>query len=177
MKIYGYGLFTAFWILFCFIFTKIFFRTAKIIRLPIFIRNYGSFEFGKSFTTGVFNRIDVFKKGTLVIGDRVQINDNCHIACAQRIVIGDDVLIASRVFISDHDHKIGPLNSNLAGTGLETSSISIGDFSWLGENVVVLKGVEIGRNVIVGANAVVTSSVPDNAIVAGVPAKVIRYRT
>lgn len=113
----------------------------------------------------------------LVIGDNVWIEDYCHIGCANKIVIGNGVLIASKVYISDHNHgeisgndlKLGPLERPLS-----TKPIVIGNNVWIGEGVCIMPGVELGDNIIIGANSVVTHSFPANVVIAGCPAKVIR---
>ena len=91
-----------------FIITKLFFRPARLIRLPVDVRNFRFISFGDNFTSGRNNRLECYKFGEndpkLFFGANVEINDKCHIACVDNIHIGDDVLIASNVFITDHDH-------------------------------------------------------------------------
>lgn len=114
----------------------------------------------------------------IVIGDGVSFGYQCHIACINKVSIGNEVLIASRVFISDHSH--GELNeSELALSPVRRPLVSkgpvhIGSRVWIGEGVCILSGVTIGDNSIIGANSVVTHDVPANAIYAGVPAKLIK---
>lgn len=88
----------------CFILTKIFFPYARIIRFPIWISGKGKIVLGRSLTVGRGLRIDCHRGATLLIGSNIEINDNCQIACGQNIQIGDGTLIASKVFITDHDH-------------------------------------------------------------------------
>lgn len=176
-----YGVFHLTWLLLCYLFTKIFFRKCSLVRLPIFIRGRSKIRFGSGFVSGYFNRIDVFgDKGELIFGDRVQMNDNCHIGVIDRITIGDDVLIASRVFITDHNHGI---YSGASGQSLPTDvpssrplfsrPVVIEDRVWLGEGVVVLPGVTIGQGCVIGAGSVVTKSIPPECIAVGVPAVVV----
>jgi acetyltransferase-like isoleucine patch superfamily enzyme len=114
----------------------------------------------------------------IVIGDKVSINYDCHIGCVNRIEIGDRVLIASRVYISDHAHGAAdysdietPPSKRLVHS---KGPVVIEDDVWIGEGACILPGVRIGRNAIVGANAVVTRDVAPFTIVGGVPARVIR---
>lgn len=99
-----------------------------------------------------------------------------HVACANHVRIGRHVLIAGRVFITDHDHVFTEPNRPILEQGLSVHPVNIGDYVWLGEGVIVLKGVHIGDNAIVGAGSIVTNSIPAGAIAVGIPAKVIGYR-
>lgn len=114
----------------------------------------------------------------LIIGDNVTLNYNVHIGCINRISIGDNVLIGSNVFITDHSHgnvsaeesNISPKFRNLYSKG----SVSIEDDVWIGENVSILPNVVIGKGSIVGANSVVTKSFSPYSVIGGVPAKLIK---
>lgn len=108
-----------------------------------------------------------------------------NIVCAEKVEIGDDVLISWGCYIVDHNsHPISWSNRRedvknwFAGTKIwdkvVTKKIVIGSRSWIGFNVIILKGVVIGEGAIVGAGSVVTKDVPPNTIVAGNPARVIR---
>lgn len=112
------------------------------------------------------------------IGNNVSIQKDCHIGAINKIIIGNNVLLASKVYISDHSHgettadaiKLPPAQRRLYSKG----PVIIEDNVWLGEGVVVLPGVTIGENSIVGANAVVTKSIPRNCVAGGNPARIIR---
>lgn len=112
---------------------------------------------------------------SIIVGDRVFIGKECEFNIRQRIEVGDDCLIASGCKFIDHDHgvEIGqPMNRQ---QGRE-AAIVLAEDVWLGCNVVVLKGVTIGRGAIVGAGAVVTKSIPALEIWGGVPARKIGER-
>lgn len=173
MRIKGYSLFHAMYLGFCFCFTKIFYRRFRLVRFPFRFRKMGHLRGGVGLNTGFNCRIDVFKEGTLSLADNIQLNDHVHIACADMISIGKNVLIASRVYISDHDHDLYSGLDNPQEWPLKTSPVEIGDNCWIGEGVCILKGVSIGSGSVIGANAVVTKSFPDNCIIGGVPAKMI----
>jgi lipopolysaccharide O-acetyltransferase len=172
-KVRGYGFLTALYLLTSLLVTKAFYPRCRLIRLPFFFRIIGVFKGGKGLTTGVGCRFDVLSNAELHIGNGVQINDYVHIACAGRVSIGANALLASRVYISDHDHDVEAEPGN-QGTKLIISTTVIGENCWLGEGVAVLKGVTLGNNCVVGANAVVTKSFPPFSILGGVPAKLIR---
>lgn len=176
MIIKGKGLFTVAYLFICMLYTKIFFRKAKIIRIPFWLNNMGSFKFGKNLNIGKSLRVDIFKGANLTIGEEFEINDFCHIACNKKIEIGNDVLIASKVFITDHDHLISEFREAPKRTGLDSKEVKIGNRVWIGENVSILKGVKIGSDCVVAANSVVTKSFEDGAIIGGTPAKLIRKR-
>lgn len=112
------------------------------------------------------------------IGSNVDISSDCHIGAVNKIIIGDNVLIASKVYISDHSHgrinseelSLTPRNREIYSKG----AVIIENNAWIGENVSILPNVIIGTNSIIGANSVVTKSIPANCIAVGIPAKVIR---
>ena len=115
----------------------------------------------------------------IVIGNDVSINYDVHIASINKIVIGDGTLIASKVFITDHMHgqadskealELPPSSRPLHSKG----PVIIENNVWVGEGCCILPGVRIGRNSIIGANAVVTKDVPAYSVVGGVPAEIIR---
>ncbi|MEO8614516.1 MAG: acyltransferase [Luteolibacter sp.] len=114
----------------------------------------------------------------ILIGARTHIQPGCHLhAHVSNIEIGECVEIAANCgfFSYDHGAVLGKLimEQPLSSKG----DIRIGDGAWLGFGVTVLQGVTIGAGAVIGAGSVVSRDIPDNAIAAGVPAKVIKYRT
>ena len=112
---------------------------------------------------------------TLKIGDGTYIGRFVHINAWQQVIIEKNVLLADRVFISDADHNY--LNTEIPVIKQGDSfkgAVRLKEGCWLGIGVVILPGVTIGRNAVVAANSVVTKSVPDYAIVGGIPAKIIK---
>jgi lipopolysaccharide O-acetyltransferase len=164
--------------------TKFLFSKARLIRFPIDIRNRAQINIDAGFTTGRYCRLEAFSRGgakSLKIGKNVQINDFVHITAVESVVIGDNVLIASKVYISDSSHgsyKGDGNDSNPATVPkdrlLFCKPIIIKENVWLGEFVSVLPGVTIGRGTVVGANSVVSKSLPDYVIAVGIPAKPIK---
>jgi maltose O-acetyltransferase len=113
-------------------------------------------------------------KDILIIGDNCQINENVYI---QSATIGNNVLIAQNVAILAVTHKFDSLDMPIRQQGsTEPKFVTINDDVWIGRNVVIMPGINIGTGAIIGAGAVVTKDVQPYAIVGGVPAKIIRYR-
>lgn len=168
----------------CLFFTKLSIPKARMIRLPIDIRGKKGIDFGTGLTTGYGCRIESFSEDgskTLFFGNNVQINDYCHINALKSVRIGDNVLIASKVFITDLEHGsyVGDENDSQPSSivndrTLSSKPVVIGNNVWIGELCSVLPGVTIGENSIIGANSVVTKSIPANSIAVGNPAKVIK---
>jgi acetyltransferase-like isoleucine patch superfamily enzyme len=97
------------------------------------------------------------------------------ISAAAEVVIGRNAMLARNVYISDHKHAYDDVEQDISSQGIsEPEPVRIGDGAWLGQNVCVLPGVQIGKHSIIGANAVVTKSVPDFSIAVGSPAVVIK---
>lgn len=113
------------------------------------------FKFRKNFS------LRCRENAKLVIGDRVYFNNNCIITCRKKIVIGNDVSFGPNVILFDHDHNYKAENRK---TTFICDEITIGDNSWIGGNVSILKGSHIGKNVVIAAGAVVKGDIPDNTI-------------
>ena len=108
------------------------------------------------------------------IGDDTYIGRYAHIVSVRDVKIGSSVLIADKVYISDNLHDYKDIEVSIKSQALIfKKSVSIGDHSWLGENVCVI-GASVGKHSVVGANSVVISDIPDYSIAVGSPAKVIK---
>lgn len=114
-------------------------------------------------------------------GKRFYASERLHVSAINRVEIGDNCLFGSGVYISDHNHGAykGELQSHPGEPPVERKLVShgpvvIGANVWMGDNVTIVGPVRIGDGVVVGANSVVTRDVPENVIVAGVPAKLIK---
>jgi acetyltransferase-like isoleucine patch superfamily enzyme len=106
----------------------------------------------------------------ITIGDRCYVGRGVDFNCRERITVGNDCLIAAGCRLVDHDHGMDLGEPMRAQVGAE-AAITLEDDVWLGANVVVLKGVTIGRGAVVAAGAVVNKSIPAYEIWGGVPAK------
>ena len=166
------------WALAC---TKAFYRPARLVRRPVYLRGRGHLSLGEGLTTGHGCRFDLAGDGiTLRMGRRCELGDYTHIVAHQAVELGDDVLAASKVFISDTDHgccrgekQDGPDTAPNA-RALSYAPVKIGSRVWIGENAVILAGSEIGDGCIVGANSVVRGRFEGGCMLAGAPAKVIK---
>jgi lipopolysaccharide O-acetyltransferase len=166
--------------------TRLFFPACRIIRRPYYIRGSKLIKFGKGFTTGVGMRLDAFaekEQGHLIeFGNDVQLNDYVHIAAIYSVKIGNNVLIASKVFITDHHHgnygAVTSLHSHPktppADRPLFHNAVVIEDNVWIGEFVCVMPGVVIQEGSVIGAMSVVTKNIPPYSIAVGSPARVIK---
>jgi acetyltransferase-like isoleucine patch superfamily enzyme len=110
----------------------------------------------------------------IVLHDRVRMNTT-SISAVHRVEIEEAVAIARGCYISDHSHGFADADVPVRDQPIDrVAPVLIKRGAWLGQNVVVLPGVTIGRGSVVGANSVVRSDVPDRTVVAGTPARVIR---
>ncbi len=119
--------------------------------------------------------------GQECLGDRVvSIGHRCLIGKGSGIVghysieIGDDVWTGHHVYITDQNHGYEDVDRPISQQSMPERSVTVGDGSWLGHGTVVLPGAHIGRHVVVGANSVVTGTLPDFSVAVGSPARVIR---
>ncbi len=110
--------------------------------------------------------------GNLVIGEDCLIGRGCVVVCTEAITVGDGTLIAEYVTIRDQDHAHAA-DAALDAQGLTSAPVVIGKNVWLGAKVTVTRGVEIAAHAVVGANAVVTRSLPDRGVYGGVPARLL----
>jgi len=106
--------------------------------------------------------------GRIVIGDRVFINSGVVVMSVLEVTIGNDVAIANEAYIMDTD------SHGVEGRPVKNAPVRIGDGSWIGARAIILPGVTIGRRCLVAAGAVVSRDVPDDTLVAGNPAQVVR---
>jgi acetyltransferase-like isoleucine patch superfamily enzyme len=165
--------------------TIIFFSGSRLIRFPIIIRGKKHIDFGSKLTIGVGCRFEAYNnqksKKSLIFGKNIQLNDYVHITAMNNVVIGDNVLMASKIYISDCSHGFysgeemdSSPEQHPIDRSYNISEVVIEDNVWLGEFVSVLPGVTIGKGAIIGSNSVVTKDIPANTIAVGSPAKVIK---
>ena len=110
--------------------------------------------------------------GDVTIGDYTRIGIHCTVIGP--VCIGNNVNLAQGITVTALNHNFKDATRRIDEQGISTKPVEIGDDVWIGANAVILPGVTIGRHVVVAAGAVVTKDVPDNCVVGGVPAKVIK---
>jgi len=179
-----YGFFGTIFVLICKLYTTIYISKGRLVRLPIDIRGKKGIDFGSNITTGKYCRIETIsktekKRKLLSFGANVIMNDAVHIAASESVIIGNNVLIASKVFISDHNHgSYGKDGSSplIPPNDREViaSPVVIEDDVWIGEFVSVLPGVTIGKGSVIGTMSVVNRDIPPYSIAVGSPARVIK---
>lgn len=156
-----------------------------VIAFPLYYYGLENVYIGNGFQSGERLKLRTFSEWAgerhnpkITIGNNVSLQSDCHISAIDSVEIGNDVLIASFVFISDHQHgnknytdlNFPPLKRELSSKG----PVVIEEKVWIGEKVTILPGVIIGRSSIIGAGSVVTKSIPPFSIACGNPAKVIK---
>lgn len=109
----------------------------------------------------------------ITIGDFTAIRPNVTLTAAERIEIGPNVVIAAFTTLVDSDHTWGAGNRSVLYNPVETAPIRVGEGTWIGERVAVLRGADIGAFCIIASNSVVRGEIPPYSVVAGIPAKVV----
>jgi acetyltransferase-like isoleucine patch superfamily enzyme len=115
-------------------------------------------------------------EGVISIGAKTVFGQECTISAYQNVSIGRECVIADRVMMIDFDHGVVEVERPIRLQGIYKRDVHVGNNVWIGYGACVLRGVTVGDNAVIGTNAVVTRDVPDNAVVAGIPARVIRMR-
>jgi acetyltransferase-like isoleucine patch superfamily enzyme len=115
-------------------------------------------------------------EGEIRIGAKTVLGQECTISAFQHVAIGRECVIADRVMLIDFDHGVVEVERPIRLQGIYKRDVNVGHNCWIGYGACILRGVTVGDNCVIGTSAVVTKDVPDNAVVAGVPARVIRMR-
>jgi len=115
-------------------------------------------------------------EGRVEIGDKTVMGQDCTISAYQRVRIGEQCVIADRTMFIDFDHGVVEVERPIRSQGIYMEDVIVGSNVWIGYGACVLRGVKVGDNSVIGTNSVVTKDVPANAVVGGVPARVLRMR-
>ena len=137
------------------------------------VENKKYIYFGEKSWFGLGTELLVYS-GKLEIGSGVHAQCRTRITCAKNVKIGDNVLIGPDVFITDDNHGMNPEQGGYLGQPLKIQEVIIENGVWLGQRTIVLPGVKIGENSIIGANSVVTHDIPSLTIAVGSPARVVK---
>ena len=117
--------------------------------------------------------VNVFNVRNLEIGSHSGIGMNSVINCEAKVTVGNRVLIGPELLLFTSNHIWCPIDKTYFGKGLTKEAVVVADDVWIGGRVIILAGVEIGKGATIAAGSVVVKDVPEYAVVAGVPAKVI----
>jgi acetyltransferase-like isoleucine patch superfamily enzyme len=115
-------------------------------------------------------------EGVCEIGAKTVFGQECTISAFQHVSIGRECVIADRVMLIDFDHGVVEVERPIRLQGIYKRDVRVGSNCWIGYGACLLRGVTVGDNCVIGTNTVVTKDVPDNAVVAGAPARVLRMR-
>lgn len=147
----------------------------------VFFDAAGSGDIGIQLHDGVIlsrNCVVLGKTGHIIFEDGVDVGCNCVFSSIAGITIGSATIIAGNCYIGGgryyHDRLDQPIRDQ---GGYSRGPVTVGANGWVGAGAIILDGVTVGKGVIIGAGSVVTGDIPDYSVVAGVPAKVIRFRS
>jgi acetyltransferase-like isoleucine patch superfamily enzyme len=144
-------------------------------RLQLQIAKRATVRFGRFSWIGDGTKIRCHE-GVVEIGEKTVMGQECTISAYKRVRIGEQCVIADRAMFIDFDHGVVEVERPIRLQGIYKRDCLIGSNVWIGYGACFLRGIRVGDNAIVGTNSVVTKDVPPNAVVGGVPAKVIRIR-
>jgi acetyltransferase-like isoleucine patch superfamily enzyme len=138
-------------------------------------RGHGRLILGRWVHLGDHTRLRAHE-GTLRIGDKVVFASDVRVNCYLDVEIGASTLIADWVYICDFDHKTEDIGVPIKDQGIVKSPVRIGPDCWLAAKVTVVRGADIGRGTVIGANSVARGTIPDHSVAVGVPAVVVKDR-
>jgi acetyltransferase-like isoleucine patch superfamily enzyme len=144
-------------------------------RLELQIARRGEIRFGRFVWIGDGTKIRCHE-GEVEIGSKTVMGQECTISAYQRVRIGEQCVIADRAMFIDFDHGVVEVERPIRLQGIYKRDVVVGSNVWIGYGACILRGVSVGDNAIIGTNSVVTRDVPANAVVGGVPARVLRMR-
>jgi acetyltransferase-like isoleucine patch superfamily enzyme len=144
-------------------------------RLELQIGRRGAIRFGRFVWVGDGTKIRCHE-GEVVVGPKTVMGQECTISAYRHVRIGEQCVIADRAMFIDFDHGTVEVERPIRRQGIYKRDVDVGSNVWIGYGACVLRGTRVGDNSIVGTNSVVTKDVPANAVVGGVPARILRMR-
>ncbi len=115
-------------------------------------------------------------EGEFSLGSKSVMGQECTVSAYQHVAIGRECIIADRVMMIDFDHGMVETERPIREQGIYKRDVDVGHNVWIGYGACLLRGVSVGENSVIGTSSVVTAKVPANAVVAGVPARILRMR-
>lgn len=122
-------------------------------------------QFGKHTTFRNNFHTMVEGKGRIIIGDNCFFNNGCSVNSLEEVVIGDGTIFGENSHVYDHNHRFRSADDSIKSQGYAVAPVHIGKHVWIGTNVVILKGVTIGDNAVIGAGCIVEQDIPADSIV------------
>ncbi|MEA2467568.1 MAG: hypothetical protein QOJ57_1694 [Thermoleophilaceae bacterium] len=144
-------------------------------RVTIQIGRHARVRFGRWVWVGHGTKIRCHE-GEVSIGGKTVMGQECTISAYQHVSIGEQCILADRVMLIDFDHNVAEVERPIRAQGIYKRDVKVGHNVWIGYGACFLRGVTVGDNAIVGTMSVVTRDVPANAVVGGIPARLIRMR-
>jgi acetyltransferase-like isoleucine patch superfamily enzyme len=144
-------------------------------RVHLEIGPHATLRIGRWTWIGHGSKIRVHE-GEVSIGAKTVMGQECTISAYQRVTIGRECILADRVMLIDFDHGVVEVERPIRLQGIYKRDVRVGHNVWIGYGACVLRGTTVGDNSVIGTSAVVTKDVPPNAVVGGIPARVIRMR-
>jgi acetyltransferase-like isoleucine patch superfamily enzyme len=115
-------------------------------------------------------------EGEVRIGAKTVLGQECTISSFQHVSIGRECIVADRVMLIDFDHGVVEPDRPIRAQGIYKRDVNVGHNVWIGYGACILRGVTVGDNAIIGTSSVITKDVANDAVVGGVPARVLRMR-
>jgi acetyltransferase-like isoleucine patch superfamily enzyme len=143
--------------------------------LELKVEPRGQVRFGRFVWIGDGTKIRCHE-GLVEIGAKTVMGQECTISAYQHVRIGEQCVIADRAMFIDFDHGVVEVERPVRLQGIYKRDVEVGNNVWIGYGACILRGVSVGDNSVIGTNAVVTKDVPANAVVGGIPARIIRMR-
>jgi acetyltransferase-like isoleucine patch superfamily enzyme len=144
-------------------------------RLELEIGKRGTIRFGRFAWIGDGTKIRCHE-GAVEVGAKTVMGQECTISAYESVRIGEQCVVADRAMFIDFDHGVVEVERPIRLQGIYTRPVEIGSNCWIGYGASFLRGVRVGDNSVVGTYTVVTRDVPANAVIGGVPARILRMR-
>ena len=143
--------------------------------LELQIAKRGTIRFGRFVWIGDRTKIRCHE-GEVIVGQKSVLGQECTISAYRHVRIGEQCVIADRAMFIDFDHGVVEVERPIRLQGIYKRDVDVGSNVWVGYGACVLRGVRVGDNAVIGTNSVLTKDIPANAVVGGVPARLLRMR-